>query len=290
MPVKRAGLAVTFLLLVLVTHAVLQPPGPPEDTSDPATSRALAYLLGHPPNPETVEAFVAAGIDPKPLVSAIHVPAPDPTDPNAPLRELHALLRAGVRVHQDPDRGPLDLADELRSNHEFVAGTGSASTLGFWLLSAHALQWNTTDPDVQARLDELVASQRPDGGFPCLAGYSSLDCTGFAIAALAAHNALGRIDQEAALGHILAHGTDGGYTDGITSPNAQSTAWAMTSLRHLGDTRSVDEAESWLRALQQPDGSFARAPGTPGATPWWTTAEVVVALRGGHPIAARPAS
>ncbi len=246
-----------------------------------AVERALAFLESQPVTAETIEAFAAAGN--RQDTTALRLPVADPDRPADGLRTLHALLVAGVRDYDDPARGLLHLGDELAARRAIALDAPAASTLGFWLLSASIL--DAPEADTEEILQALVELQNLDGGFPCLHGYSSLDCTGFAVAALAAHDALGRINTTALLAHVRSHeAPGGGYSDGRVGANAQSTAWAITIFAHTGAKDEAAGAKAWLANLQRPDGHFARAPDGADPTPWWATAEAIVALLGGHPI------
>ncbi len=276
---------VATALLVLTGLAVQAPPDPEPGAQD----AAVAFLLEQEPAAEVLEALLATGTPLPPDATDFPVPEAPQRNPNTGLRPLHALLAAGARVHDDPERGTLSLEAEWRGRAGAVLEAPAAGTLGFWLLSAHHLQ--ADEPGVDAAVDALVAPQADDGGFPCLFGFRSLDCTGFAGAALAAPAALERIDGAAAAAHVQGHAEPGGgYTDGFLGRNAQSTAWALTALRLLdAEPDAQADAAAWLEALRRPDGSYDRDPGQPDPLPWWTTAEVVVALSGGHPLPVRPA-
>ncbi len=272
----RSAWLVGALFVLLVASAAMQGTGgPPTDPADPI-QRALGYLEGQPMTPEIAEAFAAEGH--RLNNPTLEVPMPDAEKPSSGLRALHALAIHGIRHHNDSQRGTVDLVQDLEERREIVLASPAASTLGFWALAAHALGVPADDV-VQA----LVDLQQPDGSFPCQFGYRSLDCTGFAVAALAAHGALERIDLESLRINVMEHrGADGAYSDGRIGSNTHSTAWAVTIMNALGTPDPG--AEAWILSAQQEDGSIHRTPRGNDPNPTWATAEAAVALSGGHPI------
>jgi prenyltransferase beta subunit len=132
----------------------------------------------------------------------------------------------------------------------------------------------------------IARRQNHDGGFSFAGdGTSDVDDTGAALQALAASGKGPERRARRALTFLRhAHNPDGGFGQFSRSrSNAQSTAWAVQGLVAAGidpgrfGKKGRSSPVSYLRSLQQGNGSF-RYSRTSTQTPVWVTAQVIVAL------------
>lgn len=279
---RRALLLVSLLLSSVATATV-------RGEAD-AAERALAWLADAPNPPQPpylVEASAQAGRDPArwptPATSVFAKLSPYGS-PDGPyysyLRVAHA---AGTSGYDPRDVNGLDLVQLVRegySNGQF--GNAAYVNDDIWaILALRAAGVPATDEQVRAAALHVKARQLPDGGwshaFPALRG--STDVTGAALAALkaAGEDTSAMSDARAFLDGTL-HPRSGGHDDNVgTTPNCQSTTWAIHGYAALGD-EARPETLAFLRSLQRASGALATsANGTENA---FCTAEAVVALAG----------
>ncbi len=144
----------------------------------------------------------------------------------------------------------------------------------------------------------LLRQQDRDGGFSfsTAGGGSDVDDTAAALEALAAAGGSGSAQARAVAYIRSRQNRDGGFpTQGATTSNAQSTAWAVQGLIAAGvDPSSVHRSGGanpvqFLSSLIAPDGHVSYARGQ-DQTPVWVTAEAEMALAGKPlPLAPAPA-
>lgn len=305
----RAALVLALLVAPLVAPSALAS----EPTDDARVASAMAWLAaeqdadgswGSKLGPAyAVEAAGSAMLDPvrwptpgHPALDALRVaawsPVDDPTftEYKADLRALYAVGTAGV----DPrDLHGVDLVALARQG--FVGNqAGDPSTVNddvFFVLGLLAAG-ERRDAQVDAAVQQIWRAQTASGGWSHVAASLTgarptrapdTDDTGMALAALAmaGENVRGNADALRFLASVK-NATDGGYGYQPGAPsNAQSTAWAIHALAALG--QPPDEgARAYLRALQQPDGSFAYAAGDATRLRHWPTVDVVGALATGR--------
>ncbi len=257
-----------------------------------AVAAALQWMAGNLTGAYAAEAAHAAGLDTlawpsrgNPLLDSV----PLDLTGTAALRPHLALATSGYPVAALPlHNGPVDVLQRIRDTQPAAMSASSDVAQSFQILGLIAAGVLANDTDVQDLKDALLAKQdHVSGGWGC-GGAANTDCTGFAVAALLASDALDQIDGSArgALQGFLdsARNADDGYgTAAGERSNAQSTVWALTAQAHLG--RPIPAA-SWefLLGLQRPDGAFeCFVDGTPCAV-GLATAETIVALSGFHPI------
>lgn len=197
------------------------------------------------------------------------------------LRTILALRASGA----DPrDAGGRDLIAELLARQKPSGTLGGYTSFTSYLVLALTASGEQRGLRRAARW--VASQQNRDGGFTVFqrGGPSNADDTGYAIEALVA---AGRRDtatvRRAAAYLERTQRPGGGYALTAGAPaNAQSTAFAVLGLVSAG----VDPARvrrngrsplDYLRALQNPDGSF-RYSKTSRQTPVWVTAQVVLAL------------
>lgn len=231
----------------------------------------------------------------------------NPPGASATATDWERSILAITADHQNPyDFGGIDYVAKLKtfaSANQLGSATASNDDI-FGLMALLAAGVNTSDAVLTGELAYVLAHQRADGGFSYTtdtATNSDVDDTAAAIMALrAAQNAgLGSPAVTDALADAKAYmlatqNTDGGFPyDPLNPPewggatsNVSSTSWVLMALNSLGLSDSVDgtEAQAFLRAQQQPDGSFPYqlplfAPATTGDV--FDTAPAVTALAGG---------
>lgn len=253
-----------WLLLVLLLPLAA---GAPDARLD-ARDAALAFLQEHDANgPYVVEALVAAGIDPATwpgrthnVMAQLHIPAGTGA---SVVRPLHAAALVGP-MHDDPIRGRVDVAAQLTANVDAVMNAESGA-VAFQILAMHAL-----DLDVPAALLQRLQSLG-NGTWGC-GGPADVECTGFAVVALAAAGGLDGATADAARRFILSAAPDGRWGQDCPGGNTQRTVWAIHALNATGHVPDW----AWERLLenQRSDGGFCFA-GTSNA---WATAEAATVL------------
>lgn len=287
----RGGVVVALAVAALLTvHAPES--GPVE--------RALAALhAAGADDATTLEAVVAAGLDPtdwhgRDVLHAVAVPAPG-QDPVDPLREAYAVLSAGVdpRAWDDRVRGRVDLMAELEHNAPAALASSNDAAQSFQLLAMAAAQralerladgapatahatWNDTVAALRERLLEL---QTQRGAWGC-GPWHGPECTGFALAALHATGGVPADAAERAAGSIMSRFHGAAFSDPAGGADVQVTVWAVQGLR-LAGADVPPAAQGWVLSQQGADGMW-RVGERPSP---WATAEVIVMLSGGHPIA-----
>jgi hypothetical protein len=206
-------------------------------------------------------------------------------DPGELERTIIALRGAGI----SPRRfGGRDLvADLLRHQRPDGSFDGYMNWAVFGVLALRSAGRSPKSPPVRRALKFMRNEQTDKGGFSFSdrRGAPDTDDTGSALQALAS---VGRARSSAgkrALRFLRAQqNADGGFglLPGQKS-NAQSTAWAVQGLVAAGRDparirrRGGRSALSYLRSLQQPDGSF-RYSRTSAQTPVWVTAQALAAI------------
>ncbi|MCW2991620.1 MAG: Prenyltransferase/squalene oxidase [Solirubrobacterales bacterium] len=210
------------------------------------------------------------------------------------LRTILALRASGG----DPrDAGGRDLVAEMLARQKPSGTLGGYTSFTSYLVLALTATGEQRGLKQAARW--VISQQNRDGGFTVYqrGGPSDADDTGYAVEALVAagRRKTRTVRRAAAYLERAQHG-DGGYALTRGAPtNAQSTAFAVLGLAAAG----VDPATvrrngrsplDYLRALQDPDGSF-RYSKTSRQTPVWVTAQAVLALlERPLPVVARPAA
>ncbi len=179
-------------------------------------------------------------------------------------RALVALARAAAGDRPD------DLLPALRAHRP-----GKLVNATIWTILALR---QAGEPAPAALVQALRAAQRPNGGWPWLAGGAAdANDTAAAIQALRAAGVKGRpIDRGVAF--LRRHqNRDGGFelTLGRGS-DTQSTAWAIQALLAAGRTPGAP-AFRYLARMRRPDGSY-RYNARYVTTPLWVTAQVLPAL------------
>ena len=204
--------------------------------------------------------LVAAGADTGGAAAylARHEPA------SATDRALFALARAAAGNRPD------DLLPALRAHRP-----GKLVNATIWTVLALR---QAGEPAPPALVRALRTAQRPNGGWPWLAGGAAdANDTAAAIQALRAAGVTGRpIDRGVAF--LRRHqNPDGGFelTLGRGS-DTQSTAWAIQALLAAGRTPGAP-AFRYLARMRRPDGSY-RYSARYVTTPLWVTAQVLPAL------------
>ena len=177
---------------------------------------------------------------------------------------LFALARAAAGDRPD------DLLPRLRAY-----SPGKLVNATIWTILALR---QAGEPVPRAHLNALLRAQRPNGGFPWLAGGAAdANDTAAAIQALRAAGVKGRpIDR--AVAFLRRHqNADGGFelTRGRGS-DTQSTAWAIQALLAAGRAPGA-AAFRYLARMRRPDGSY-RYSARYVTTPLWVTAQVLPAL------------
>ncbi len=177
---------------------------------------------------------------------------------------LVALARAAAGDRPD------DLLPRLRAHRP-----GKLVNATIWTILALR---QAAEPVPPALVKALRSAQRPNGGWPWLAG-SAADAndTAAAIQALRAAGVKGKpIDRGVAF--LNRHqNADGGFelTLGRGS-DTQSTAWAIQALL-AADRKPGAAAYRYLARMRRPDGSY-RYSARYVTTPLWVTAQVLPAL------------
>lgn len=233
-----------------------------------------------------VEAIEGVGFDPglwptpeNNVLDRLYVPALGTTG-NDPIREIHAYAQTGYPTTV----GGRDLVADLRD-----AWGASAQTVGqasFTILGLHAAGLPDADPTIQDAVATLRGGQATGGFWVCDAAIppQDVDCTGFALTALAAVHALtpavGTLSK-AFLDH--ARNADGGYEEHPDPArpgrsNTDSTVWAINGYRALGQPEP-EECWRFILGKQNADGSFAwQAPGEQAITRTFATKEILASL------------
>jgi len=179
-------------------------------------------------------------------------------------RALVALARAAAGDRPD------DLLPALRAHPP-----GKLVNATIWTILALR---QAGEPAPAALVQALRKAQRPNGGWPWLAGGAAdANDTAAAIQALRAAGVKGRpIDR--GVSFLRRHqNADGGFelTLGRGS-DTQSTAWAIQALLAAGRTPGAP-ALRYLARMRRPDGSY-RYNARYVTTPLWVTAQVLPAL------------
>ena len=185
---------------------------------------------------------------------------------------LHVLARAALVAMARAAAGdrPDDLLPRLR-----VYRHGKLVNATIWTILALR---QAGEPVPRALVTALRAAQRPNGGWPWLAGGAAdANDTAAAIQALRAAGVRGAPIQRA-VRFLRAHqNADGGFelTQGRGS-DTQSTAWAIQGLLAAGRSPGA-AAFRYLARMRRPDGSY-RYNARYATTPLWVTAQVLPAL------------
>jgi prenyltransferase beta subunit len=230
-----------------------------------------AYLLAHPP---------AAG---------------------ASATEWERMILAITADGQNPyNFGGTNYVAGLKATHT-GGQLGSTSAVNddiFGLLALFAARAPVTDPAVTDALTFILGHQRADGGFSYSANAatgSDVDDTAAAIMALRAAQlaTVPNTGIAAALADARAYmlgtqNSDGGFPYDPLTPadwggpvsNVSTTSWALMALTSLGQANTPEgtAAQNYLKAAQQPDGSFPYT--APGAGDTFNSAYAVAALAG----------
>ncbi len=249
-------------------------------------------------------AFAAAGIDSNSVAldggqSLVNYLKAYPPTTTASATEWERGVLAITATSENPfNFGGIDYVGNLKSHYN-NGQLGSLSLLNddiFGLLSLTAANESTTSAVVRDSLSFLISHQNADGGF----GYSTapgsdVDDSAAALMALAAtqKSGVGSPELSQAVNvvkdYILStQNSDGGFpydpnpaTSWDTSSNVSTTAWVVMALSasDLGNTTSSFNAVSYLKNVQQADGSFPYQPTfPPGDT--FDTAYATLALTG----------
>jgi len=287
-----AGLLVLALLSSVLPHAAAAPSPPSLDArKQAAADSGLAYLAGvaagqGATSDGMLEAIEGVGLDPGTWPSAednvldrLYIPAVG-TPGNDPIREIEAYAQTGYDLHP----GGRDLVAELRQ-----AWDGSAQGVGqaaFTVLGLHAAGLPDADATIQDAAATLRSGQATGGFWVCDAALppQDVDCTGFALTALASVHAL--TPGVASLSKAFLDGSrnpDGGYEEHPDQAhpgpsNTDSTIWAINAYRAIG---APEPQASWDFILdrQDGDGSFQwQGPGEQAITRTFATKEVLASL------------
>jgi hypothetical protein len=263
------------LLAVAAIAPALAGPSAAEPASDLATAKqaaatkALAYLAGVAAgNGATgdglVEAIEGLGIDPalwptpaNNVLDRLYIPLVGTTG-NDPIREIQAYAQSGYPM----DAGGRDLVADLRAAWDSSPqGIGQAT---FTALGLHAAGLPDSDATIQDAVSALRGGQATGGFWVCDAAVppQDVDCTGFALTALAAVHAL--TPELGSLSKAFldrSRNADGGYEEhpdpATPGPsNADSTVWAVNGYRALGEPEP-EACWRFVLSRQQADGSFA---------------------------------
>jgi len=204
--------------------------------------------------------LVAAGKDPG--RAAEYLKQQDPA--TATDRALLAMARAAAGDRPD------DLLPRLRAYRP-----GKLVNATIWTILALR---QAGEPAPPALVQALRAAQRPNGGWPWLAGGAAdANDTAAAIQALRAAGVTGRpIDRGVAF--LRRHqNADGGFELTLDrGSDTQSTAWAVQALLAAGRSPGAP-AFGYLARMRRPDGSY-RYNARYVTTPLWVTAQVLPAL------------
>ncbi|MFL5843182.1 MAG: prenyltransferase/squalene oxidase repeat-containing protein [Solirubrobacteraceae bacterium] len=185
----------------------------------------------------------------------------------------------------DPrDAGGRDLVAELLARQKPSGTVGGYTSFTSYAILAFAAVDERAGLQAAARW--VVRQANRDGGFTVFrrGGPSNADDTAGAIEALVAARRKGTRTVRRAVAFLrrVQH-ADGGYSLTQSGPtNAQSTAFGVLGLVAAGVDpekvrRNGRSPLDYLRALQDPDGSF-RYSKTSRQTPVWVTAQAVLAL------------
>jgi len=204
--------------------------------------------------------LVAAGKDPG--RAAEYLGQQDPA--TATDRALLAMARAAAGDRPD------DLLPRLRAYR-----SGKLVNATIWTILALR---QAGEPAPPALVQALRTAQRPNGGWPWLAGGAAdANDTAAAIQALRAAGVTGRpIDRGVAF--LRRHqNADGGFELTLDrGSDTQSTAWAVQALLAAGRSPGAP-AFGYLARMRRPDGSY-RYNARYVTTPLWVTAQVLPAL------------
>lgn len=187
------------------------------------------------------------------------------------VRILATLAAQGAGdVYPDSVRGDFSLLEEIRSQHDHVAG-GALLSWHIWGLTASGVPAS----DVERLVDQnrLAALQLDDGSVPCNPNYAvpSVDCTAWAVIAMAGTNQTFHSKATA----FLASQEEGGNFG-----NLQSTIWAAVALE-MGEG---SEAWNYVMSLQGPSGKFHCTSLEVRCAHVWATSEAVAFLAGSYPL------
>jgi hypothetical protein len=285
-------------LLLLATALPAAHAGPAPDLATlkaAALPKALAYLTGlaNDPNhdlnvPYLIEAVEGAGLDPglwptadASLLDRLVVPALG-TVGNDPIREIEAYAQTGYDPRSFAGR---DLVADLKAAWPMsLQGVGQAS---FTILGLHAAGLPDGDPVIGDAVQSLQGGQAAGGAWLCsmpdrVSLVEDVDCTGFALTALASVHAL--LPSTAALAKAWldqARNPDGSYEEHPNpadpgAGNVDSTIWAINGYRAV---EAPEPEASWrfLLSLQRGDGGFAWKASDPGDSEF-ATEEIVASL------------
>lgn len=197
------------------------------------------------------------------------------------LRTILALRASGA----DPrDAGGRDLVAEMLARQKPSGTLGGYTSFTSYLILALSAAGEREGMAEAARW--VAGQQNRDGGFTVFrrGGSSNADDTGYAIEALVEAGRGGSRAVRRAVAYLeRAQRPDGGYALTRGAPtNAQSTAFAVLGLVAAGTDparvrRNGRSPLHYLRALQDPDGSFRYARSS-RQTPVWVTSQVLLAL------------
>lgn len=243
-------------------------------TAAAGLDEAVAWMHEGDPTVLKLAAVHAAGVDTGGWYGAFAVPENDATG-RASVRALHAVASSGYdpRTYPDPERGVIDLQQQLLDNHAGIMEHQRAADVAWHMLGLHAAGLGER-PEMR-EAGALLASMQ-QGGFPCNQDDIHPDCTGFAVAALAVAGV--PFDAQAVLDAYVFR--DGAYTmSGGPAANTDTQAWAIIAIRNAGGQVPAP-AWGWLEDQQLDVGAFKAGPGEPGpaATWWFPTSDAMLAL------------
>jgi len=313
---KRLGLLTgLLLLLLLVSSAVLMPvlASPyPYDAADAEVTEALNYLRGQQgpdgsiggfgPSAWVAMAIVAAGEDPhdwKAGDNSIVDYLADNAAQATLATDYARMVLAIVAANESPtDFGGRNFLSLLQATYDGTQiDESSLVNDDFWGVMALIAAGKSPNSEiVENSVSFIKGCQQAGGGWGFDPGASwgpDVDSTSAAIMTLvAAGENPGSDAITQGLAYIkLAQTDDGGfYSWGAT--NADTDCLAINAIVAAGQdptssgwTKNSNTPIDHLLSLQQADGSFYRASGDPGFSPWQTTAGAIQALLGEpHPV------
>lgn len=224
--------------------------------------QGLDYLVEHPaPTTTQLEVALQYGLDPyswpSPAFSnQLHLPEARDEAPCADARMLEGLIRWQGASYDDPQRGTLDLRQELQDRTDCRDFPGAVAYLA---RGERALGENLGFSDRLVALDQ--------GGWACWPGGApDPECTAFAILALGAASPDARALLHAAIESERAD----------PEPNVQVLAWSARALDTVGE--DTEDTAAFLWSLQSDNGAFPYA----GSANAWATGDALAYLAS-HP-------